>query len=108
MTEARPIKKRRWSAGKVRALAWVTGVATFASGLGILGVAPKPASAGGDRAAARKPPARQKVIVRHITRRVVIVAAPAPAPVSYVPSYASSSSGGYSAPAPVSSGGSNP
>ena len=43
MTEHRPSPKaKRWSKGRVRALAWVTGTATFLAGFGILGAATKP------------------------------------------------------------------
>jgi hypothetical protein len=121
MTESRAPKRGRWSRGRVRALAWLAGAATFATGFGILGLAPRPAVAGADRASApRTPVVRQKVIVRRITRRVVIVDPPSQAPVTYVSSgssggsttSSSSSGGGYTAPAPapapapVSTGGS--
>jgi uncharacterized membrane protein YgcG len=98
MTERPPAKRPRWSPGKVRALAWVTGSATFLAGFGILGAAPKPA-AGGEVSARRKP-VRQKVIVRHIVRRVIVVDPPVQVPVyysgsgsSYAGSYGSGSSG---------------
>ena len=50
MTEHRPsAKPKRWSKGRVRALAWVTGTATFLAGFGILGAAPKPSLGERDR-----------------------------------------------------------
>ena len=46
MTEHRhAAKPKRWSKGRVRALAWVTGAATFVAGFGILGALPKPPAA---------------------------------------------------------------
>lgn len=95
MTEARPVKKPRWSSGKVRALAWATGSATFLGGLGVLGMSPKPATAGGEAAQARQKPIKQKIIIRRITRRVVIVDPPTQTPVYYA-SGGSSYSGSYS------------
>lgn len=103
MTEHAPTKRpKRWAKGRVRALAWGTGAATFLAGIGVLGVAPKPAAsaAPGGRLAPRR-----QVIVRHITRRVVIVEPATSAPVTYVPAPTTQvgSTGGSSgvvAPAP--------
>lgn len=103
MTEAtRTSRPKRWGKGRVRALAWVTGAATFLAGLGALGVAPKPAASAAQ--GGRQAPRRQ-VIVRHITRRIVIVEPATSAPVTYVsaPTAQVGSSGGSSgavAPAP--------
>jgi hypothetical protein len=96
-----PRRKARWSRGRLRTLAWTTGIATFLAGAGALGAAPMPETA--------QPPRdrwvpRQRVIVRRITRRVVVVEPAASAPVTYVQapavSSSSSSSGGAPAPAP--------
>ena len=129
MTEARPVKKTRWSRGQLRFLAWVSGSAAFLSFFGILGISPKPAAANSGVAAAGRPrPVRQKIIIRKIIRRVVIVDAPKPTYSSgsyssytptYTPTYSGSSGGSgttVSAPAPapppppppVSTGGSVP
>jgi hypothetical protein len=100
MTEA-PRRKARWSRGRLRTLAWTTGVATFLAGVGALGASPMPE--------APQPPRdrwvpRQRVIVRRITRRVVVVEPATSAPVTYVQtpsvSSSSSSSGGAAAQAP--------
>jgi hypothetical protein len=83
MTERTASKRpKRWAKGRVRALAWVTGAATFLAGLGVVGIAPKPAAsaAQGDHRAPRR-----QMIVRHITRRIVIVEPATSAPVTYVP-----------------------
>ena len=100
-------RKARWSRGRLRALAWTTGLATFLAGIGALGSTPMPerAQAPRDRWAPR-----QRVIVRRITRRVVVVEPAASAPITYVqaPSVSSSSSGSVAtAPAaPPATGGS--
>ena len=126
MTEVRAVKKPRWSRGQIRFLAWVSGSAAFLSFLGALGLAPKPAAANGAVAvSARSPLPRQKIIVRKIIRRVVIVDPPAATYSSgsytYAPTYSSGttyssgSSGSTVAaaappppPPPVSTGGSTP
>ena len=41
MTEA-PRRKARWSRGRLRTLAWTTGIATFLAGVGALGASPMP------------------------------------------------------------------
>lgn len=104
MTERAPRAPRakRWSRGRVRALAWITGLATFLTGVGVLGAAPmpdQPALASDSRWSPRT-----RVVVRRITRRVVIVDPAANAPVTYVPAPTTTSSGstgsaGASAPA---------
>ncbi len=109
MTE-RAARRTRWSRGRVRGLAWATGVATFLTGIGVLGASPMPERSR-DRAASSRTE-RPRVIVRRITRRVVIVEPAERAPVSVVPaptttsSSSSSSGGGGSAPAPPVTGGS--
>lgn len=123
MTEARPAKKTRWSRGQIRLLAWVSGSAAFFTVAGIVGVAPKTAAASKDVVSPRPRLPVQKVIIRRIIRRVVIVDAPKPVYSSgstySAPTYSSSSGGGsttVSAPAPapppppppVSTGGSAP
>ncbi|MGZ8629483.1 MAG: hypothetical protein ACXWZF_00745 [Actinomycetota bacterium] len=108
MTERAP-RAKRWSRSRVRALAWTTGLATFLAGIGVLGAAPmpdQPARASGDRWVPRP-----RVIVRRITRRVVIVEPATPAPVTYVPApvtVSTGSSGSVAAPpsAPPATGGS--
>ena len=86
MTEHRPsAKPKRWSKGRVRALAWVTGAATFLAGFGILGAAPKPSTANATDSSNRQKPPRQRIIVRKVTRRVVVVDPVVTAPVTYVP-----------------------
>jgi hypothetical protein len=113
MTEPRPAKKRRWSRGKIRALAYASGLLTFVAGLGVLGYAPHPATAQSASGAREQKP-RRTVIVRRITRKVIIVDQPvASAPVSYTPTYSSSGTT-VSNPAPVApapaptTGGSHP
>ena len=119
MTEARPAKKARWSRGQIRLLAWVSGSAAFLTVAGIVGVSPKPAAAGAAAPAGPRPVA-QKVVIRRIIRRVVIVSAPKPTSLTYAgtPTYSSSGGGGTTvsapapapapAPPPVSTGGSAP
>jgi hypothetical protein len=103
MTEGRP--RARWTKRAVRTLAWGTAGAAFLTGLGAIGAAPLPP------AASAIAPVRQKVIVRRIVRRVVIVD-PVQAPVT-IPASSSTVGQAPSAPAPApppasSSGGSHP
>lgn len=100
MTDVRS-KPRRLSKRLLRAWAWIAGALAFFTPWAVLGMSPKPAA---DAAA---PAAGGRVIViRRITRRVIIQDAPKAQPIRYV--YASGSSGS-SASAPVtSSGGSAP
>ena len=106
MTERRPRLPKHW----VRAIAWITGGATFISLLGAFGIAPKPAAS----APVRETPAPRKVIVRRIVRRVVIIDAPTAPVAASVPATVSASSGGSSyhppsnPPASTSTGGSHP
>jgi len=116
-----PARRRRLSRRALRALAWVAGGLAFASPFAALTAAPRPATAG-DGASPRR-----VIIVRKITRRIVVHPAPEPLPVRYVyvgggsssapssPSTSSSSSSSSSstgssavaaAPASTSTGGS--
>ena len=90
MTERRP--RPRWTKRAIRTLAWGTAGAAFLTGLGAIGAAPQPP------AASALAPVRQKVIVRRIVRRIVIVD-PIQAPV-WIPG-SSSSVGSAPAPAPA-------
>jgi hypothetical protein len=90
MTDRAP--KKRWSKRVVRTAAWTTAAAAFISALGAIGAAPTPAAATrGDSTR----PARQKIIIRRIIRKVVIVDPAGPAPVQVI------SVGGGAAPAPA-------
>lgn len=90
MTEA--AKRRRLSRGALRALAWIAGGATFASSFASLTVSPRPATASD---ASQKP--RRVIIVRKITRRVIIHQAPDTSPrYVYVGGGSSGSSGSSS------------
>jgi hypothetical protein len=97
MTEV-PNRRKRLSKGRVRAIAWVTGVTTFLTGWGILGIAPKPAASAD---AAKTRPTRPPTVVHRILRRVVIVDPASPAPVRFVdaPGAGGPAAGG-GAPAP--------
>lgn len=95
-----PRRKARWSRGRLRSLAWTTGIATFLAGVGALGAAPMPEQAQLSRGGWAP---RQRVIVRRITRRVVVVEPATSAPITYVqaPSVSSSGTVGTAAPAPA-------
>lgn len=73
MTEV--AKRRRLSRGVLRALAWIAGGVTFASSFASLTVSPRPATAS-DTA----PRPRRVIIVRKITRRVIVHQAPDTSP----------------------------
>ncbi len=110
MTDA-PKRRTRLSKGRVRMVAWVAGGATFVTGVGVLGAAPKPEAS--DAAPSTGTARRPVVIVRTVLRRVIVTAPTASAPVEVVaaPSRSegsSSSTGGAAAPAPIttSTGGS--
>jgi hypothetical protein len=105
MTETARPPRRRLSKRALRAWAWVAGAATFVSPAVALAVQPKPATAA--HAPTRAP--RRAVVVRKITRRVIVTQPARPSGVRYVVvgggSSSSSSSGGGSAsqpPAPAS------
>ena len=99
MTERRP--RARWTKRAIRTLAWGSAGAAFLTGLGAIGAAPQPP------AASALEPVRQKVIVRRIVRRVVIVD-PVRAPV-WISGSSSAVGSGAPAPAPPvsTSGGSH-
>ncbi len=99
MTEA-ATGRRRLSRGALRAIAWVVGGAAFAAPFASLSVSPKPAVAQAEGQG------RRVIIVKKITRRVIVRAAPETPQVRYVyvgggssSSASSGGSGGPSAPA---------
>lgn len=99
--------RRRASKRELRAWAWIAGGLAFFAPWAALGASPKPAT---DAAAAKTE--RPVLIVRKITRLVVIRDRPTPAPVQYVvvgpsSSSGSSSSGSAGTVAAGSSGGSS-
>ena len=105
MTDAPRPKKKRWSKRAVRATAWTAGSAAFISALGAFGAAAVPVAA--DHASTQAPQ-RQRIIVRRIVKRIVIVDPAAPAPVRVVPSGGSGSvpaAAPAPAPAPATSTG---
>lgn len=103
MTE-RTAKPRRLSKRALRAWAWIAGALAFFTPWAVLGVSPRPTAS-----AAPAKQARRVIIVRKITRRVIIQDAAKAQPTRYVYVGGGSSSSGGSAPAPVtSSGGSAP
>ncbi|HEY7756227.1 MAG TPA: hypothetical protein VID69_08380 [Actinomycetota bacterium] len=95
MTERAP--RRRASKRELRTWAWIAGSLAFFAPWAALGASPKPPDAAADE--------RPVLIVRTITRRVVIQDRPTQAPVRYVyaPSDGSTSSapGADTAPAPA-------
>ena len=120
-TDARPQaprKRRRLSKRALRTWAWLAAGLAFFSPWTILGLSPKPAVSATEKPP-RAPRPRRVIIVRKITRRVIVKDKAKPQPVHYVYSGGSpsgSSGGSYSAPAPnsapappaTSSGGSHP
>jgi len=101
--------RRRFSRRALRALAWVTGGLAFTTPFVALSASPRVATAEGAEGS------RPVIVVRKITRRVVVHAAPETPPVRYVyvdgsssgSSGASASSAAVAAPsAPTSTGGS--
>jgi hypothetical protein len=92
MTEA-VTRRRRLSRGALRAIAWLAGGAAFAAPFASLTLSPKPATA----QAEGQP--RRVIIIKKITRRVVVQAAPQAPQVRYVYVGGGSSGGGSSAPA---------
>ena len=84
MTDAPRPKKKRWSKRAVRATAWTAGATAFISALGAFGASAIPVAT--DQASSPSTPTRQKVIIRRIVKRIVIVDPAAPAPVRVVPS----------------------
>jgi hypothetical protein len=99
MTDAARTTRRRLSRRALRAWAWVAGIATFVSPAAALAIQPKPSVAAASATQARRP----VVVVRKITRRVIVREPARSAPVRYV--YAGGGSGGSGA---VASSGSAP
>jgi hypothetical protein len=93
MTDAPRPRKKRWSKRAVRATAWTAGAAAFISALGGVRRCGDPGRLRGGGVASA--PTRQKVIIRRIVKRVVIVDAAPPAPVRVV------SSGGVGSVSPL-------
>lgn len=93
MTEApvKPARSRRLSKRALRVWAWIIGTAAFASPWVALGLSPKPSTASASPASKRP-----VVIIRKITRRVIVRSSPKPAPVHYVYAGGSSSGGSVS------------
>lgn len=92
MTEA-AARRRRLSRGALRAIAWLAGGAAFAAPFASLTLSPKPATA---RVEGQS---RRVIVVKKITRRVIVRAAPEAPQVRYVyvgggSSGSSTSSGG--------------
>jgi hypothetical protein len=85
MTDRSP--RRRASKGALRAWAWVAGGLAFLAPLTALGASPKPPV---DQASAGQ--RRPVLVVRRITRVVVVRERPSPAPVRYVYAPSGSSS----------------
>lgn len=101
MTEASARRPRR-SKRTLRAWAWAAGALAFLAPWAAFGVSPKPATASAEGAA--EP--RRVIVVRKITRRVVVQDQPVDQPVQYVyigggSSSSSSSSGPVAAPPPA-------
>jgi len=81
MSRTEAVRRTRWSKRRVRALAWISGVATLtASGAAIASTPPGREGL--------KPAAQPVVVERHVIRRIVIIdppsAAPAPVPIVVV------------------------
>lgn len=96
MTERAP-RRALWSKARLRALAWGSGAAAFVLAAAPLVAAPKPATERAD--AAHRRPAPRRVIVRHVTRRIVVVDPVVSAPVT-VSTGGSTSGRVAAAPAP--------
>ena len=97
-------RRRRLSKGALRALAWIAGGAAFAAPFASLTVSPRPATA----ASADTGSGRRVIIVKKITRRVVVHPAPDTPAVQYVyVGNGSSSSSTASTSSPSSTGSSN-
>lgn len=86
-----PARRTRLSKGRVRAVAWVAGGATFLTGVGILGVSPKPDPSTAAASAPREK--RPVVIVRKVLRRVIVTDPVASAPVRVIPGTSTSTAG---------------
>jgi len=99
MTEE--VRRPRASKRELRAWAWVAGALAFLAPAAVFGAAPKPPQ---DTAQETDRPA---LVIRKITRRIVITRPAASSPVRYVVGGSASGSGSVgSAPAATSTGGS--
>jgi hypothetical protein len=72
-------RRPRASKRELRAWAWVAGALAFLAPAGVLGAVPKPPQ---DPASPKQPPT---LVIRKITRRVVVTRPSAPAPIRYIP-----------------------
>lgn len=109
MTDAAPApRRRRLPKHWVRAIAWVTGTATFVTGWGTLVASPRPSAAAPPRARTRRP----VIIVRKITRRIVIKDPRPVAPVVSAPTWSGpaqvAAPPAPAPPPPTTTGGSHP
>jgi len=95
-------RRTRLSRRALRASVWMAGGAVFASPWVALGLSPRPVEP------AKPAQPGQVVIVRKITRRVIVREAPKKRPVHYVYAGGSSSSGSSGGSAPSSGGSSAP
>jgi hypothetical protein len=100
MTDARRVP--RASKRLLRAWAWLAGALAFLAPAAVLGAAPRPPETGAD--AGQRP----TLVIRRVTRRIVITRPSAPAPVRYISGGSASSGSGSvsSPPAATSTGGS--
>jgi hypothetical protein len=91
----------------LRAWAWLAGGAAFFAPWLVFAGSPRPAVAAGS-ADAKRAEGRKVIVIRKITRRVVVTDQPSSQPVQYVyvGGSSSGSSGGSAPPAPTTSGGS--
>ncbi len=92
-------RRRRLSKGALRAFAWIAGGAAFAAPFASLTLSPKPATA----TSAAPSPGRRVIIVKKITRRVVVHPAPTAPSVQYVSTGSGSSGSNGSSPSSSSS-----
>jgi hypothetical protein len=97
MTEHR--RRTRWPKSRVKALAWATGAATFITGVSAIVAAPKAAVATSGAHTGNRPQV-QRVIVRKVIRRVVIVDPATPTAIGTTPARIVSSSTPVTASAP--------
>ena len=99
--------RRRWSRRTLRALAWVSGGLAFLSPFAGLTISPKPATAEPTSGDAERP----VIVVRRITKRVIVRPAPQQQPVQYVyvgggsPGGSPGGGSAVAAPAPATSTG---
>lgn len=96
----RAAKPRRLSKRALRAWAWLAGALAFLSPWAVLGLSPRPQAG-----ATAAQDARPVIIIRKITRRVIIHDAPKPQPIRYV---TVGGGAGYTSPPVTTSGGTAP